>query len=662
MNTSRDYTAACSPHCDLSVSETDRSTAMSEESHEATVGGTRGRVSVPRGLQAAVRPLPLNSKRLTNVYVQTIARAMELTTKGSVAETRQMIEGQLSEIGREPMNVQVAIGEDESGAEFVSLMDVSGVFLGPVSIVHPREEESGGGGAETQEEHEGGESGDGNSVSHLAEALADSKACNERLVAEVSHLSGELARVKSRVDEMWKINCAQVVAFDETITAKDAEIERLSARVAELEAGLARAPELDPARLVHPPPSTRHIPVFAPPSDRPAAETAVPVGVPMTPTSRRRGKAPPIGEFSGEDLECQLDDWLPSLERASTWNAWTPEERLMQLAGHLKGRALQEYNLLGPTEKVSFESAVEALRSRLEPSSKAVAAQDFRHGMQKDSESVSDFIRRMERTFRIAYGRDSMSTETRDTLLYCQLQEGLRYELMKAPAVSGATKYQELCIAAKNEEKRLAELRRRQQYSKSTQPKPSQSERNRATTTDPLRHPSVPNKSGSVDAKKCFFCKKTGHLMRDCRLRKSENTSSGRPAATKLVTIKGSSEGRTKQPNPSDLLFSSDSEDSDGVRLIQVADEGSQSQLAHVIIQGVPADGVIDTGADITIMGQELFARVAAAARLRKKDFRKPDKVPRTYDRKTFHLDGCCDVRPCTRLRLEKPQSQYHTV
>ena len=45
-----------------------------------------------------------------------------------------------------------------------------------------------------------------------------SKACNERLKAEVSFLSGELVRVRGRVDEMWKINCAQVVSFDETIT------------------------------------------------------------------------------------------------------------------------------------------------------------------------------------------------------------------------------------------------------------------------------------------------------------------------------------------------------------------------------------------------------------------------------------------------------------
>ena len=42
---------------------------------------------------------------------------------------------------------------------------------------------------------------------------------------------------------------------------------------------------------------------------------------------------------------------------------------------------------------------------------------------QKDSEAASDLIRCLESTFRIAYGRDSMSTETRDALLYAQLQK-----------------------------------------------------------------------------------------------------------------------------------------------------------------------------------------------------------------------------------------------
>ena len=47
-----------------------------------------------------------------------------------------------------------------------------------------------------------------------------------------------------------------------------------------------------------------------------------------------------------------------------------------------------------------------------------------------------------------------------------------------------------------------------------------------------------------------------------------------------------------------------------------------------------------DSGADITIIGGKLFRKVATAARLKKRDFHKPDKTPRTYDQKPFTLDG----------------------
>lgn len=44
------------------------------------------------------------------------------------------------------------------------------------------------------------------------------------------------------------------------------------------------------------------------------------------------------------------------------------------------------------------------------------------------------------------------SQETREALLYGQLQEGLRPDLMQNPPVSGALTYQELCMVARNEE------------------------------------------------------------------------------------------------------------------------------------------------------------------------------------------------------------------
>ena len=53
---------------------------------------------------------------------------------------------------------------------------------------------------------------------------------------------------------------------------------------------------------------------------------------------------------------------------------------------------------------------------------------------------------------------------------------------------------------------------------------------------------------------------------------------------------------------------------------------------------------MVDSGADITIMGGDLFKRVATVAKLRKKDFKPPDKVPRNYDQQPFQLDGRLDL------------------
>ena len=132
---------------------------------------------------------------------------------------------------------------------------------------------------------------------------------------------------------------------------------------------------------------------------------------PLTePLVYRQGKAPPIDSFTGEDNEVRFEDWIPTLERAVTWNNWTDEKTLIQLPRYLCGRALEEWNLLTYTERSTYQSAITALRIRLDPGNNTLAALDFRHITQKETESVSEFIRRLEHTFQIAFGHDPMST------------------------------------------------------------------------------------------------------------------------------------------------------------------------------------------------------------------------------------------------------------
>ena len=285
----------------------------------------------------------------------------------------------------------------------------------------------------------------------------------------------------------------------------------------------------------------------------------------------RRGKAPPVESFIGESEEALWEDWLPTLERAAAWNHWDEEEKLLQLAGHLKGKALQEWNLMRENDRRSFATAVTKLKEKLDKGAKKIAAQDFRHAAQRQKENVSDFVHRLEKLFRRAYGQEVLTTETRDALLYGQLQEGLKIEIMQAPAVSGAQSYAQLCVAARNEQHRQEELQKRQSYN----------ERRTGRVTQPAQP------SGAVPAqrnasqegiKRCFICNKVGHLKKDCRQNRRPEQRTGH-ARTNQVRGPQQQEPRiATSTNVDPLTFLQSSSDEEVVRQVRVNNKGSLTQ------------------------------------------------------------------------------------
>ena len=94
--------------------------------------------------------------------------------------------------------------------------------------------------------------------------------------------------------------------------------------------------------------------------------------------------------------------------------------------------------------------------AKLDGRTPLLAAHDFRSIHQRANESVSDYIRRLEEAYRATY--PNLKSESRDCLLFYQMQEGLLDQLARAPQVSGALSYTQLCQAALFEERRLAML------------------------------------------------------------------------------------------------------------------------------------------------------------------------------------------------------------
>ena len=174
----------------------------------------------------------------------------------------------------------------------------------------------------------------------------------ETVRAENVGLRRQVDQEKAWVRELWRTNCECLADYDQLIAQQEAEIRRLK-ELLSYSGSRADSPVSDISNTSH-----------SGEGDLPRAAACRP----------RRGKAPPVDSFTGEDREVRFDDWLPSLKRASTWNEWTNEELLLQLAGHLRGRALQEWGLIDEESKNTFASAVESLRTRLDPGGRTLVA------------------------------------------------------------------------------------------------------------------------------------------------------------------------------------------------------------------------------------------------------------------------------------------------
>ena len=236
---------------------------------------------------------------------------------------------------------------------------------------------------------------------------------------------------------------------------------------------------------------------------------------------------------------------------------------------------------------------------------------------------------------------------------------------MEAPAVSRATDYKSLCIAAKTEERQLAELQKRRQYRSDIRPGQSQgaqpgerSINHRIKTDTPTR-----TKKGERSVR-CWNCNALGHVAADCTAPRKENRTkygwkggAAPKTRTNQVQILGRREpqttcalvappSRVPENDPRQFLLpdSDEEESSAQVDEIRVSDQGSRPQMVRVVIAGVPVQEVVDTAADITIIGAEVFKRIASVAKLRQRHLKPVDKTPHTYDRRTFHLDGRLDL------------------
>ena len=295
---------------------------------------------------------PLNSKKLVVSLLRRLAAMLELLSEGTAATLRQLIEGKLVELEYEPRNVQVVVANadsklylvNESGilkqeSEHVSREDFYTHNNNNISHVTTDIESLQGELREARLEVEGFRERVRERDETLAALQVELETANAGLNearAEIETLRREVKEQTVKAKRFWTQKCEQLLTHETVVEEKDAKITRLQ----ELINNRAR--------------TTTAAAVETLSEDNVSSEAG-------TVFRGRRGKAPPVDPFKGSDPELRFEDWLPTLERAATWNGWSEDEKLMQLAGHLRGKAAREYSLLSSEEKRAFPTAVQAL-------------------------------------------------------------------------------------------------------------------------------------------------------------------------------------------------------------------------------------------------------------------------------------------------------------
>ena len=133
---------------------------------------------------------------------------------------------------------------------------------------------------------------------------------------------------------------------------------------------------------------------------------------------------------------------------------------------------------------------------------------------------------------------------------------------------------------------------------------------------------------GTNTARYQQHCYLHNHITKYCRHSKTKEKESNGKSSQKNTSVNSQVTTKPTEDNsdinhlsdPQIFLFSDSDSNMDTVR---VDDKGNKSQYVSVQVQDAPTSGIINSGADITIMGGKLFKKVAAVARLKKCDFKK---------------------------------------
>ena len=101
---------------------------------------------------------------------------------------------------------------------------------------------------------------------------------------------------------------------------------------------------------------------------------------------------PGLSCYTGEGVDATdggFDHWLERFHERAVFAGWSSEEKLYQLKAHLDKTALNVFRMLPDQDRVTFDTAVSALKKRFRPADiEELRGLEFHHRTQGNGESI----------------------------------------------------------------------------------------------------------------------------------------------------------------------------------------------------------------------------------------------------------------------------------
>ena len=255
------------------------------------------------------------------------------------------------------------------------------------------------------------------------------------------------------------------------------------------------------------------------------------------------------------DGSINWQDYIVHFNLIAELNQWNDETKALELATNLRGPALSVLSDLRPDFRHDFRHLVSTLAARFDPENQTeIYKTQLKSRIRKKNETITELVQDVKRLVRMAYPTAPLSF--RDQITKDSFIESLNDHELEWSVFQGRPKTVEDAVQLALEYEAFQQARGRRNRL------PVRMQREEPMSRDvrevPHQVAAIHQKIDEKPYKKrgpCYYCKKDGHLKRDCRiLQRDLEREKRRNAEPQRSTTETESTSTSNQGNGSQLM------------------------------------------------------------------------------------------------------------